>query len=323
MTEVNEEVQSVVLGEPNEQVIVEEVKPPEAPELKYEYQPVDDSNRPLGGRQVLTYKTHEELVEKLTKQNTELVKALRKEKKKNLLGQTEKEEIPGDITLSENFAEPRELTPDENLQLSRDLIDPEKASDARARLIEAELGANPKQVRNKLAAVDLLLARSECDAFLASEPRYYKCPENFETLTSWMVKNNLAPKRSNFKYAFDRLYESDYLITAPIVREEVPVAVVPVAEPVAVATVVNSQPPVEQPSRITSEEPPQAKRPNVGVASGLTRETASNEGVPVNSSKLTLAEIDKMPSNVYRERLKDPAFRKAVDLLLNPQPVQQ
>lgn len=309
MTDSNTEaVASIEL--PNEPVVVE---------LTYKYQPVDERNRPLGGEQVIKYTTHEELVEKLTKQNTELVKALRNQKKKNLLGQSDQTELPKEMVLSEAFSSPRELTSDERTQLSRDLLDPEKSDQATDLLFEAKLGAKPEKVRSRLEVVDMLLARSECEAFLNSEPRYYKCPENFETLTSWMVKNNLAATRDNFSYAFDELSKSDYLLTAPIVREEV---VVPVQIPEPTTTLANSQPTQVEPSRITTEEPAPAKRPNVGVSSGLTRETASNDGVSVNQRTLTLVDIDNMPADLYRQRLKDPAFKKAVDDLLTPKNIQ-
>ena len=36
-------------------------------------------------------------------------------------------------------------------------------------------------------------------------PDYVKCQSNFEAITSWMVRYDLAPVRENFQLAYDKL----------------------------------------------------------------------------------------------------------------------
>jgi hypothetical protein len=63
-------------------------------------------------------------------------------------------------------------------------------------------------------------------------------------------------------------------------------------------------------------EPPQAKR-HSHVPSGLNASVASAAGpnVPVDGHSVTLADIDKLPSDVYRAKLKDPKFVALVNRL--------
>lgn len=305
------EPQPEVLEVQSEVVVVEQ--PVELPELIYEYQPTDDQNRALGGKQVIKYKTQDELIQKITKQNIELVRLARDLKKKISSGEIDTDELPEDVVFASGNLQPRVLTPEERVQLSRDLIDPEKSANAAATLFESEIGAKPEEIRSRLQRIDLLEAKAEADAWVSSNPEYYRCQENFETITNWMVKNHLAPIRSNFQYTFDKLKAAGLLLEAPIVREEVPVT--PVPKPViSEQTPVTSHPVEVEPARISSAEPSQA-RPVLKPSSGLTRTVSSDTGIVQTTSKLTLADINKMSSEDYKRRLKDPSFVKAVDEL--------
>ena len=71
------------LTEPNVPV---EAPVVELPELRYEYQPTDDNGMNMGGKQVLKYKTTEELIQKLQEQNVLLQRKWREETCKNRLG---------------------------------------------------------------------------------------------------------------------------------------------------------------------------------------------------------------------------------------------
>ena len=80
----------------------------------YKYQPKDESGRKLGGEQVDGSKTQDELIQKITDQNIQLVRKLREETKKQRLGITDTDVIPTDAPrfdtpLSFN---PRQLTPE-------------------------------------------------------------------------------------------------------------------------------------------------------------------------------------------------------------------
>ena len=104
------------------------VVPVVEPEKEYRYQPKDEQGRKLGGEQVIKYKTNEELADKLVEQNVNLVRALREQTRKNRLGIVDTENIPEGAAKFEVPLEfnPRALTPDERIQFSRDLLDPER-----------------------------------------------------------------------------------------------------------------------------------------------------------------------------------------------------
>jgi hypothetical protein len=167
-----------------------------------------------------------------------------------------------------------------------------------------------------------LLAKTEADAFVANTPAYYKCQENFETITNWMLKNNLSPVRENFKVAYDAMMKAELLVEAPDIApvpEERPPAGMP-------------QNPEPQPRAAVLQAP--------RMASGLTREQATDVGGTVRTAaddivyehpgkdrfgKLTgqairytgLAAIERMPSDELKRRIhSDKTFNQKYERLL-------
>jgi hypothetical protein len=275
----------------------------------YTYQPTDEENRPIGGVQVIKYTTQEELVDKLRTQNTLLIRKLRQETKKGRLGIGEDDVIPESAPRFNSPLEfnPRDLSDDERYDISRRLLDPTTAADAASALVEARLGAPLDQIGKTMQEIQRdnlsLRAKVEANAFVAENPDYYKCPENFEALASWIVRYNLAPVKDNFQKAYDTLKAmGNVLIDGPAAPVVIPE---PVVEPVPV--------------------------PVVRVPSGLTREEASDSGVLVRTgSDITyelvvggqkhvlsgLAAINAMPGEEYKRRLlTDKEFGKKVEKL--------
>lgn len=291
------------------------------PELRYTYQPKDDAGRPMGGAQVLKYTTQEELIEKMQEQNTLLMRKLRSETRKNRLGISDEEVIPAE---SQRFQSPvefnaKELTPDQRVKLSRDLLDPERFSEATDTFFESTLGVTPEALRSTLRAqqeaILVLQAKQETDAFLQSNPGYFKCQENYEAITNWMVKNNLAPVRDNFQAAHDELHRAGILIEG---------------EPTPIALVPQPTPPIPEPEVVAVVE--EAPKPVSRIASGLTRGQAADAGIPVkagddivyevvargvpNKVLRGMAAVNAMPSDEYKRRLiTDPNFSKKIDKL--------
>lgn len=311
--------------EPIATVIPEVPAPPE--EKTYTYQPTDEAGRTLGGVQVIKYHTVDELTQKLTEQNTLLVRKLRETTKKNRLGIQDSEEIPQTAPRFDNPVEfaPRHLTADERVKLSRDLLDPERFDEASDTLFEATVGAKPEALRQTLTNLQVtnlrLLAKAESDAFLQTTPGYYRCQENFETITNWMLKNQLHPIRENFQLAYETLKTAGLLFEAPIVREDVPAAL---AAPSVIAPVTeteqipaNSQSVQAEPSRITTETPTQETRPvTPRVPTGLTRNQTSDAGAAPKKEPYTLAEINAMPSDIYKRKLlSERGFSELVEKL--------
>ena len=291
----------------------------EAPvEQRYEYQPVDETGRPIGGKQVIKYTTNEELVTKLQEQNILLIRKLRDQTRKVRLGIEEVEELPEDavhFNVPVDFT-PRELSDEERYDIARRLADPTTATQASQELVESQLGAPLSVLGETLRTIQQdnqnLRAKIEVNAFKADNPEYYKCQENFEAITGYMVRYKLAPVKENFQRAYDILKAQDLLVTGaaevkPVVEE------IPVVEAEPVVEVIPASVPVVQQHRIPT---------------GLTRDNSSDSGpststlgseitYSLNGRVLTgLAAVAAMPSDEYKKRLQtDRNFSKNVDKL--------
>lgn len=304
----------------------------------YTYQPTDDEGRPIGGKQVIKYTTNEELRDKLIEQNTLLIRKLRKETRNNRLGIQEKEDISQDAPKYTGPIEfrPRVIGDEERYDISRRLLDPTTAMEATSQLLEASLGAPLSTLGQTLSDIQnenlKLRARVESNAFIQENPNYHKCPENFEAITSWMLRNDLAPVKSNFQKAYDTLHGLGVLVEGP--RIEIPAPVViptPTLAPVVEDIIV--------------EQIPVLPTPVVRVPSGLTRDNSSDTGplnlpgsdivyeviqgstiqkingveTSVGGQKRTFigkAAIDAMPGEEYKRRLlHEPGFAKKVQAL--------
>lgn len=295
---------------------------PELPELRYEYQPTDALGRPLGGKQVIKYHTPDELPQKLVEQNVELVRKLREVTRKQTLGIEDDMKVPDDAQRFESFEEftPRELSTEERFNLSQDLNDPAKSVEAMDTLLEARLGMKLEKVRGTLNGQQLLLlqlmAKSNYDTFEKQTPEFYPCSENKQVLTDWMFKKRLQPTVAMFNVAFSTLKGAGLLLDSPIVREVTP-AVQSVSTVVPTAPAVSTEPkisqvPVVTESRITPVEQPQIKR-QVRVPSGLNSTVSSDSSSFGVTADITLEDIEKMPSDVYKKNLRNPAFAKLVN----------
>ena len=285
-------------------------------EQTYTYQPTDAENRPIGGKQVIKYTTQEELVSKIQEQNILLIRKLREQTKKVRLGIEEREDLGENLEHFDGPVEfkPRELSVEENYDIARRLTDPTTSSAATDELLEARLGAPLNVIGSTLQKtqqeVIALRAKLEANSFVVENPDYYKCSENFEAITSWMVRYELAPVKENFQKAYDTLKAQGLLVEG--------------AAPVQTAPVVETPVVTEAPA-VNNTQPAQVSVP--GLASGLTNEDASNVGTPVplgsdityvlNGNTLTgLAAIAAMPSEEYKYRLThDREFSKKVDQL--------
>jgi hypothetical protein len=285
------------------------------PELRYSYQPTDEQGRPLGGVQVIVYKTPDELADKLRDQNVSLVRKLREVTRKQRLGIEEDEELPADLDRMPDIPkfEKKAMTPEERFQLSQDLNDPEKFEAARDQLLDSA-GYNElrETVKAQQFTTNQLVARTNAMTFFERHPEFDTCADNLTVLTSWMMKKGLQPTVKNFEIAQEKLQAAGLLVATPIVREEPPV--LPAAEPPVVEEdgVLNSQAPVVPDTRISEAGQPQTKR-QAHVPSGLNSRVASNTGPLPATNTLTLADIDRMPADLYKKRLADPKFAKLVD----------
>jgi hypothetical protein len=313
---------AVVAATPILEAPVAPVVPVATPELTYEYQPLDEFNRPMGGKQVIKYHTPDELTTKLVAQNNSILRQLRKVSREARLNvpstaiPTEAERFTGAIEFKE-----RTLTADERFNLVQDLSDPEKFASARDRLLESAVGVPPAQLREQLnkqqmeilqlRAKDNFISFAKNENFLTGDNATDQ--ENATTLTDWMFKNQLAPTVDNFQLASSQLRSAGLLNEAPVVQQ------MPVSQPpaVPVETVVpQTQEPVVVPARISVPEPVQAKR-HSQVPSGLNDRVSSAAGVSPNSGTVstTLADIDAMSADQYKKAARNPDFVRLVNRL--------
>lgn len=309
MSQVEEVIETIPAAGP-EQV---EQAPPEAPEQRYTYQPTDDAGRKMGGPQVIKYRTSEELAEKLAEQNTLLLRKLREETRKNRLGVIENADIGDDAPRYADPIEfkPRELTNEERFELSRDLLDPEKAIEAQARLFEASVGVSPEALRTTLSQVQetntRILASQEADAFMAANPDYVMCPENRDAIMQWLMRYDLAPVRQNMQRAYDFMKNQDPPLV--ITKDMLVAQQVPITEPVL--------PTVASPEPLPAPERPQYAP--AAIPSGFSRADSTPAGnapapgsdivyeVVVNGQKRTyrgMAALNAMPGDEYLRRTR-------------------
>jgi hypothetical protein len=284
-------------------------------EQRYEWQPTDEMGKPFGGKQVLIYKTHEELIKKFTEQNNSILRQMRKLSRDARLGLTPEQEVPTRAKrLPENFGglKPKQLNADERYQLTQDLNDPAKFEDAKVRLAEATFGATPEVITEVLnQSQRLLLENQVVRSFEEFIDRvgdgFYNVEANREILTKWMGERNLEPTTDNFEIALART--SALLVPAPVVQ-------LAQAAPVAVETEPKPQVPPVAASRITSDAQT-VQNARRQTPSGLNdRVSSSNGATPASERTLTLAEVDKMSADVYAKRSKeDPTFLPTVDRL--------
>lgn len=334
MSDTNEillEDQPIITDAPIEELVLEPVVAPEPvpeiPELIYTYQPKDEQDRPIGGKQVIKYRTPEELADKLRDQSILLIRKLRSETKKNRLGISESEEIPEDSPRFSNPISftPRQLNAEERVKASRDLLDPDNFESATEMLFEAAMGAKPKDVAATITGLqqDLinLKAKSEAEAFSAENPDYVRCAENTQAILNWMLRYDLAPTKGNFQKAHDALLKDDLLIMNAKIEAPAPV-VAPVVIPAPVEQTVE---PIAEPVAPTKFAP-------AAIPSGMHNGNSS-EAVPVARSAgddITYEEttngkrilykgqqaINRMPSDEFKRRVNnEPGFAKKVDKL--------
>ena len=289
---------------------------PEPPkEFRFEYQPKDENGNNLGGKQVIIAPSPEEALEKMAAQNSELVRLNRKLNKDIRLGSIVQDQIPDDaprVKEGQYEVNPKPLTADERLQLVQDLNDPEKCDAAYDRMIEARIGS-PEAIRHALTVTKQRIAQmdaqAQAEAFVRSTPDYFVCPENFETMANWMIKNDLEPVKTNFRLAYKTLGPDG----ANLLREK-QVTEAPKPEPV----------PAPAPAPVAVAPEPAPKPTPRPVASGLTRSNSSEGGAPRSSSAYTVADIEKMSGDEYKKKLRtEKGFKELVDKLYSPKPAAQ
>ena len=332
MSEILDPVENIETPGENAPVVETPVTPEPVvlPELRYEYQPTDEQGRPMGGVQVIKYTTPDELPAKFAESQTLLLRKLRQETKKNRLGITDETPIEGTRYAAPLEFAPRTLSNEDRFKISRNLQDPEKFEEARDLLMESTFGVKPSVLVSTIQGLQAdnvqMKAQREAEAFVADTPDYVKCPENFEALTNWMVRYDLAPVRDNFRKAFDTLKAAGVLVESNDVYST-PSVTTPSSEVEPGQVVLDPPtPPLE-----AKEETPVVYAP-AHIPTGLNSRNSSAEAPRSNApgsdivyevvdaaGKKTIytgtKAVEMMPSDELRRRAKDPAFNKKLEKL--------
>ena len=180
---------------------------------------------------------------------------------------------------------PKQITEADRLRLSTGITDP-------SRVVETitEVVAN----QNQTQADRDNYYRNEAYAFRAATPDYYGSPDNQQKLFARLEADGLDLTRNNLSITFAKLMEEGELDGWPDT---------PIED--------DGTPPATQ-------EPPSTTAPvPVRRGTGL-RNADANGSKPAPAPKtplVTRAQLEKMSRVEYNERLRDPAFRKAVDAL--------
>ena len=302
---------------------------PVAPVLEvkwHEYQPVDEHNRPVGGKQRFSYTSMEELVQKLEKAHSNSILGMREAKRKARLGTPEVDSLPDELERLPQTIQFHEkhLSTEERYAISQDMNDPEKFESARDRLLESSLGVPPAQLRESLnqtqQQTQQIIARQNAEVWLERHPEFYGCSENINTICEWMTKTGLYPSIRNFEFAQAKMEEAGLLLSSPIVREVLPVPVVevqPQSQAVVLEPVRINEVPVPQSSAAISTE--KRTQSQSHIPSGLNNRIAPIGGglnTPSATDAMTLRDVEAMPSDEYKKRIMtDPEFVKRVNEL--------
>ncbi len=151
----------------------------------------DESGNAVGPVQYFEADTLEELLEKKDAAHENASVALYKTRKAVKLG-TLLEPDPDEPILT---FEPRQLTADERVRLTKDLSDPAKAAEAHRALLEAELGAPIETIRTSLRDAEIqkrvVSIQDAIAQFKKSTPEYVESESNGQTLNKYMEKKQL------------------------------------------------------------------------------------------------------------------------------------
>jgi hypothetical protein len=191
--------------------------------------------------------------------------------------------------------EQQKIDPSDRLRLVHDLNDPNKVVEAVEEIMTKRQGASPDTVASMFQGMSdneqRAYYKGEADAFMEDTPGYYPVEQNQVQLTALLEQRKWPLTRNNLSLVFEELQSEGKMIPWP-----------------------GDAPPPPSEAAPPAAAPPPPRR----YSSGLRSSDASAMKPPPPKPKpmVTRDEINKMPRHVYNERMRDPAFRKAVDALV-------
>lgn len=200
--------------------------------------------------------------------------------------------------------ETKELTSADKLRLSTEITDPDRVVEAVTEIVTHAQGASPREITTRLANMTDeqrdQYYKDEAVAFMKDTPDYYPVQQNRDKLFGALKDSQLDLTRNNLTLVFQTLQDQGELIAWPAEPTDGPKQ--------------NGQMREESPEP-NPPSPTNTSRPR-SVSTGIRSSDASaSPPPPPTPKKITRADIERMSRAEYQERLRDPAFKKAVDAL--------
>lgn len=199
---------------------------------------------------------------------------------------------------------PTSLTAADRERLAMDITDPDKVAEVVSEIVERTTGATPTRIVAELSERDRkdkeAFEIEETDAFLKEYPDYPPTPENYSALSAEMNRRGYDLTRNNLAIAYEHLL-SEGLIVHP--------GDTPVPTQEATST--------GKPTSDGEANPEPQSQPRTLRSTGL-RSSDGNAARPSPKPRkplITKRDLAYMGKRELNERLRDPAFRQAVDEL--------
>lgn len=197
--------------------------------------------------------------------------------------------------------QPKSLTTEDRERLAMDITDPSKVAEVVAEIVERTTGASPTRIVAELSESDRdrreAFEIAETDAFLREYPDYFPTPENQQALFAEMNLRGYNLTRNNLAIVYEHLLDAGKLMVA---TGDIP-----------------QPPPLEETVQPTPKEEATPDPPRALRSTGL-RSTDTNASRPTPKPRkplVTKRDLAFMGRREIQEKLRDPAFRQAVDEL--------
>lgn len=268
-----------------------------------EYQLQDEQGNAIGPPQVFEADTPEELTDMLATAHQNAARKLREVRQRAAIG----EQKPDPAREAHEF-KPRVLSTDEQFRISQELQNPATMAKALDELISARLGGTPEQIAGALETTRRDERRrwylGQIEQFCAAHPDYKRTKANQTQIIDFLAERGWELTTRNLTLAFGSL-KLDGLVELQSRQE-------PRASETA----------REDAERVTAGREQIGSTPTVttrtrSASTGLSSRNSlvSPGDAPRGNRMPTRAEIDRMSSAEYNERLRDPQFARYVDNL--------
>ena len=216
-----------------------------------------------------------------------------------------KNRTPDRAAVQPSVTAPKPLSADDHFRIASELTDanPDKAVAAVQEIVTRSVGATPQQIGKVLTQVEAenleRFYTGEVNAFLKDTPDYYPDPGNAnkDRMLKLLQLKQLDITRNNLSIVYDELHSQGLLIPRPAVGDQ-------------------QEAPAGRTEAKPSQEPnsPPPARARQVASTGFRSSDANGQRPPASAPpKYTRRQIAEMSAEEYRDKMRDPGFRKIVD----------